>query len=339
MSGALERAAVLGAGAWGTTVASLLAPRVPTTLWARSPHIAREVCEARTNALYTGACPLSPSLRASAVLAEALEGASLVVVAVPSHGFRDVLTAGAGYVADGATVLSLTKGLERESLARMTEIVGECWPDRPSGVLGGPNLASEVLAGQPTASVVALQDEALAKEVQALLSSESLRVYRNTDVVGCEIAGAVKNVLAIASGMAAGLGFGDNTRAALVTRSLAELARLGTALGGDPQTFAGLAGLGDLVATCTSHSSRNFAVGLGLGRGFSLESALASVSGVAEGVLGCRPVLELASRAGVEVPVAEQVVAVCHEGRAPSSTIAQLMLRSGKSELDGPAAR
>lgn len=335
MSPIFDRVAVLGAGSWGTTVASLLAPRIPVILWARSADIATEIRTHRTNRRYTGAYAIPDSLGVTSELAEALSAADLVVVAVPSKGFRDVLDAGSPYVGADSVVLSLTKGLEHGSLARMTEIVAESWSGRLAGVLTGPNIASEVRAGQPAASVVALGDDRVARAIQALLSSESLRVYRNSDVVGCEVAGAVKNVLAVASGMASGLGLGDNARAALITRSLAELTRLGAALGGDPPTFAGLAGLGDLVATCTSWHSRNFAVGEALGRGLSLDRAIAGVDGIAEGVLACRPVVELASRVGVEVPVAEQVVAVCHDGRSPSSTITRLMLRSGKSERDG----
>ncbi|HUZ20064.1 MAG TPA: NAD(P)H-dependent glycerol-3-phosphate dehydrogenase [Acidimicrobiales bacterium] len=335
--GAVTRVAVLGAGSWGTTVAAHLAARTPTTLWARSEAVVAEIGERNTNSSYLGDRPLPRALRATSSLAEALLGASLIVVAVPSHGVRDVLDAAAGLAGPGVPVLSLTKGLEQESLRRMSEVIGECWPDRSVGVLTGPNLATEVLDGQPTASVIALDDEQLARELQGLFATDAMRVYTNLDVVGCEIAGVVKNVMAIASGMAVGLGFGDNTRAALITRSLAELARLGVALGGDPLTFSGLAGLGDLVATCTSPKSRNFAVGVALGQGRSLDDALGATPMVAEGVRSSRPVVALAHRLGVEVPVAEQVVAVCFEGCPPEETIPRLMLRAAKSELHGIA--
>jgi glycerol-3-phosphate dehydrogenase (NAD(P)+) len=217
----------------------------------------------------------------------------------------------------------------------MSEVIAECWGERPIGVLTGPNLAGEVLAGQPTASVIAMADELLARELQGLFSTDTVRVYTNPDVIGCEISGVVKNVMAIAAGMAVGLGFGDNTRGALITRALAEIARLGVALGGQAPTFAGLAGLGDLVATCTSTRSRNFAVGLALGEGRSLEEALGATRMVAEGVSSCRPVVELARRHGVEVPVAEEVVAVCYERRSPAEAIPRLMRRAAKSELEG----
>lgn len=245
-----------------------------------------------------------------------------------------MLSAAAGVVPAGVPVLSLSKGLEQGSMARVSEIVDECWPGRPVGVLTGPNLAAEVGAGQPTASVIAFADEDLATEVRDLFATETLRIYTNPDVIGCEVAGAVKNVLAMASGMAIGLGFGDNTRASLITRSLAELTRLGVALGGDPPTFAGLAGLGDLVATCTSAKSRNFSVGVALGQGQSLEAVIGRTRMVAEGVKTCRPVVELAHRLQVEVPVAEQVVAVCYGNRPPSEAIPLLMRRAPRSEVE-----
>jgi glycerol-3-phosphate dehydrogenase (NAD(P)+) len=199
--------------------------------------------------------------------------------------------------------------------------------------LTGPNLAEEVLDGQPTASVIAIEDDALARELQELFSTDRLRVYTNPDVVGCEIAGVVKNVMAIACGMTVGLGFGDNTRAALITRALAELIRLGEALGGEQRTFAGLAGVGDLVATCTSRKSRNLRVGIALGEGRALADAMEGRS-VAEGVRSSRPVVDLAARLGVEVPVAEQVVAVCYEGNTPAASVATLMARAPRAEFD-----
>jgi len=214
-------------------------------------------------------------------------------------------------------------------------VVAQCWPSSQVGVLTGPNLAAEVLAGQPTASVVAIADEERARELQLLFTTDSLRVYTNPDVIGCEIAGVAKNVMAIAIGMASGLGLGDNTRAALITRSLAEIARLGVALGGDRLTFAGLAGLGDLVATCISEKSRNHQVGLALGRGSDLATATGGTRMVAEGVKSCRPLVALARSLGVEVPVAEQVVAVCYEGRSARDTIPHLMGRAAKSEFEG----
>ncbi|MGH9177024.1 MAG: NAD(P)H-dependent glycerol-3-phosphate dehydrogenase, partial [Acidimicrobiales bacterium] len=220
------RIAVLGAGTWGTTMASLLVRSVPTVLWARRAELARSLNTAHRNADYLPDAELPPSLVATADLEEALAGASVVVMAVPSHGFRGIAERARPYVAAGTPVVSLAKGLEQQTLNRMTEIVAEVLPGCPAGVLTGPNLAGEIVAGQPAASVVAMEDEALAVELQYLFGTDLLRVYTNTDVVGCEMAGALKNVIAIASGMGDGLGFGDNTRAALITRGLAELTRL-----------------------------------------------------------------------------------------------------------------
>jgi glycerol-3-phosphate dehydrogenase (NAD(P)+) len=331
----LTKTAVLGAGSWGTTIASLLAPQQSTTLWARRPAVAAEVAAAHTNRTYLGSYQLPEELGATSVLDEALEGASLVVVAVPSHGLRDVLEL-AGGPPPGVPILSLIKGLERDSLLRATQIIEECWPGHPLGVLTGPNLAEEVLEGQPTASVVAMADEALCRELQARFSSRRLRIYTNHDVIGCEIAGVVKNVMAIACGMSIGLGFGDNTRGALITRALAELARLGVALGGEQLTFTGLAGLGDLVATCTSAKSRNFRLGVALGEGRELAEVLGSTPMIAEGVQSCGPVVELARRAGVEAPVAEQVLAVLEGRCAPLDSIPVLMGRAAKAEFQEP---
>jgi len=329
------KVAVIGAGSWGTTVAVIIATRVETVLWARRPDLAAEINERRTNTTYLGDVALPESLRATASMADAVEGASVVVMGVPSHGFRDVLANVRRVMPDAAPVLSLAKGFEQETLLRMTEVVAELCPDSPAGVLTGPNLAQEVIAGQPTATVVAFADEALARELQGLFGTETLRVYTNTDVIGCETAGAVKNVMAIAAGMAVGLGLGDNTRATVITRSLAEVARLGTALGGDPLTFGGLAGLGDLVATCTSTKSRNFSVGVQLASGKSTEEIVAGMKMVAEGIKSSRPVVELAHRHGLEMPIAEQVVAVLYEGKAPAATITSLMHRAAKPELQG----
>ena len=333
----MTRVAVLGAGSWGTTIADLLARRVPTTLWARREAVAEEINLRHSNETYLGEYLLEETLVATTSLSDALDGATLVVLAVPCQGVRGVLGLAAG-PAEGVPILSLTKGFERERALRPTEVIGDCWPGHPSGVLTGPNLAAEVVGGQPTASVVAMEDEEIARELQGLFATERLRVYTNHDVIGCEVAGAVKNVMAIACGMSVGLGFGDNTRGALITRALAELARLGVALGGEQQTFAGLAGLGDLVATCTSEKSRNFALGVALGRGQSLEAVLGSTPMVAEGVESCGPVVALARRVGVEAPVAEQVLAVLEGRCAPLDGIPALMGRAAKAEFQDAAA-
>lgn len=330
----MTKVAVLGAGSWGTTVAAQLCERVDTVVWARDPAVAREIDEEATNRAYLGGRVLPDALHGTASIREALDGASLAVLAVPARGLRAVLE---GAVAEGAVaasipVLSLVKGMEPGTLLRPSQIVVESWGARPLAVLTGPNLASEILEGQPSASVVASDDEAFALELQSLVATATLRIYTNRDVVGCEVAAVVKNVMAIATGMAAGLGLGDNTRAALVTRALAELTRLGVRLGGEQATFFGLAGVGDLVATCTSARSRNFAVGLALGRGKPLDEVLGAVRTVAEGVTSCRPVVTLASRNGVEAPVAEQVVAVCHDGMDPREAIPRLMGRAPRAE-------
>jgi glycerol-3-phosphate dehydrogenase (NAD(P)+) len=241
-------------------------------------------------------------------------------------------------------IVSLAKGVEEGTLQRMSEVVAELAPEHPRGVLTGPNLSSEVMAGHPTATVVAVtagtgEDQALAVELQRLFSTETLRVYTNPDIVGCELGGALKNVVAIAAGMADGMGFGDNTRAALVTRGLAELSRLGVALGGDPLTFAGLAGMGDLVATCISRHSRNRWVGEQLAKGRLIREVVTGTRMVAEGVRSSRAVVDLATSVGVEMPVAEQVAAVVHDGKSAADVLATLMQREMKAELMGPGTR
>ena len=330
------RVAVVGAGSWGTTVAALASMNTPTVLWARRSDLAREIDVAHTNEAYLPLFSLPPALRATDSIAEAVGGADVVVMAVPSHGFRDVARQVADHLRPWVPVVSLTKGLERATWLRMTEVAAEEMPGRPIGVMTGPNLAKEVLAGHPAASVVAIPDATIATELQRILGRPTLRIYTNPDVVGCEVAGVVKNVIAIAAGMAAGMEFGENSRATLITRGLAEMSRLGVALGGDPLTFAGLAGMGDLIATCSSSQSRNHSVGLELGRGRSIDQILASTNMVAEGVKSSSSVLALAGRYGVEMPITEQVVAVCHEGRTARDALAALLARSSKSELDSP---
>ena len=247
----VKRVAVVGAGSWGTTVAALVAARTPTTLWARREELAARIASAHENHDYLPDVPLPEALHATSSLAAACEGADVVVMAVPSHGTRAVLTEARAYIAPDAPVISLSKGIEQGTLRRMTEVIAEVLDGHDPGCIGvltGPNLAKEVAAGQPTASVVAVTDGACAKRLQQLFVGPMFRVYTNPDVIGCEMAGALKNVIAIGAGIADGLAYGDNTKAALMTRGLAELARLGVALGGDPLTFAGLAGMGDLIA-------------------------------------------------------------------------------------------
>ena len=329
------KVAVIGAGSWGTAVAAIASQNVPTLLWARREELAREINETHRNSDYLPSFELPESLRATSSLEEAVAGADVVAMGVPSHGFRDILGQLAPFVSPGVPVLSLAKGVEQGTLKRMTEVIDEILPDHLAGVLTGPNLAKEILAGYPAASVVALADDAICIDLQQVFSTDAFRVYRNPDVIGCEVAGALKNVMAIASGMADGMGFGDNTRAALITRGLAELSRLGIALGGDPLTFSGLAGMGDLVATCISAQSRNRYVGEELGKGRSIDDISAEMNMVAEGVKTSRAVVELAAKHDIEMPIAEEVVAVIYEGKNARDVIPSLMRRAAKTELYG----
>jgi len=304
----------------------------PTVLWARRPEQAAEIAATHRCPAYLPGVVLPTAVAATSSLEEALVGAEVVVMGVPSHWFREILARAAPYVAAGVPVVSLAKGVEQQTLQRMTEVVAEVLPGHPAGVLTGPNLAHEVLAGYPAASVVAMTDRVVARELQAMFSTASFRVYTNPDVVGCEVAGALKNVMALAAGMADGLGFGENTKAALMTRGLAELTRLGVALGGEVATFSGLAGMGDLVATCSSRQSRNRHVGEQLGRGRTLAEIVAEMKTVAEGVRTSKAVVQLAAREGVEMPIAEQVVAVLYEGKKAVDVISTLMCRQARPE-------
>jgi glycerol-3-phosphate dehydrogenase (NAD(P)+) len=316
-------------------VAAVAASSAPTVLWARRPALAQSLEHDHENPDYLPGVHLPDTLRATASLEEAVTGSSLVIMAVPSHGFRAVLSELAGSIPAGTPVLSLAKGLEQGTHLRMTEVIAQVVPGHPAGVLTGPNLAREIAAGQPAATVVAMADQSMARSIQEVLRTTTFRVYTNPDVVGCEMAGATKNVLAIAAGILQGLGLGDSSLAALITRGLAELGRLGVALGGERITIAGLAGVGDLVATCTSSLSRNRMVGEQLGRGRSLEEIMAEMRMVAEGVKTARPLLELAAAHGVEMPIGEQVAAVLEGATSPGDAILTLMSRSAKPEFDG----
>jgi len=331
----VTRAAVLGAGSWGTTFAKVLADAGgDVTLLARRPELAMAVRERHENVDYLPGIALPPTLAATAEPAEALDGAEIVVLALPSQTLRDNLVRWAPALGPEAALVSLMKGVELGTAKRMSEVICEvagCGPERV-GVVSGPNLAREIAEEQPAATVVACVDADLAAALQKACGTAYFRPYTNVDVVGCELGGAVKNVIALACGMAEGLGFGDNTRASLITRGLAETARLGAALGADPMTFAGLAGLGDLVATCSSPLSRNRTFGERLGRGETLAEAQAATRQTAEGVKSCRSVLDLATRHGVDVPITEQVVRVCHEGMRAAEMVPSLMGRDMKSE-------
>lgn len=332
------RVAVIGAGSWGTAVANLIGAKQPVTLWARRPELANEINATNINPDYLPGCVLAGQIEATSDLEAALSGVDAVVMGVPSHGFRSVLETVGEQIDSDTPILSLAKGVERETLMRMTEVAADVLPHHLTdriGVLTGPNLAKEIVAGQPAATVIAMKDTATAQALQKVFISPSFRVYTNDDVIGSEAAGALKNVMAIAAGMAHGLGFGDNTMATLITRALAELTRLGIAMGGRPLTFAGLAGMGDLIATCMSSQSRNHTVGFGLGQGKSIDEIIAEMNQVAEGVKSTPGILSLADRYGIEMPIAVQVARVLYEGASPAAALANLMGREAKPEMHG----
>ena len=328
--------AVMGAGSWGTTLAKVFADAGnPVRLWARRPELAEAIAATRINADYLPGLTLPESVLPTADAADALGDAHVVVFAVPSQTMRGNLSAWRDLLPADATLVSISKGIEADTHLRMSEVIAET-TGVDSGriaVLSGPNLAKEIAAEQPAATVIACADEDRAKLVQAAAATRYLRPYTNVDVIGCEIGGACKNVIALACGIAAGKGLGDNTLATLITRGLAEITRLGVALGADARTFSGLAGLGDLVATCTSPLSRNRTFGERLGSGESLEQAQAATNGqVAEGVISSRSIYQLAKTQGVEMPITEAVYAVCHEGVDVDTTVVALMGRSKKAE-------
>ncbi len=298
---------VLGGGSWGTTVASLTVETHPTTLWARDPVVAREVRLSHTNSTYLPGLFLPGGITATSDLEEAVSCADVLILAVPSGGFRSVLSSALSWVRPWIPVVSLTKGLEAGSLMRMTEVIEDLLPGHPAAALSGPNLAREIMQGKAAAAVLATEDPGVASALQEVLRHRLFRVYRNHDVIGCEVGGALKNVVAIAAGIAEGLGVGDNTRAAVMTRGLAEITRLAVAMGAEAQTLAGLAGMGDLVATCMSPLSRNRTVGEKLGKGLDLQQILSEMHMVAEGVNTARLALDLAERHGVELPICEEI--------------------------------
>ena len=332
----MTKAAVFGAGSWGTVFGKVLADAGnEVSLWARRPELAERINAARRNEDYLPGIALPDGLVATHDAAAAVRDTDLVAFAIPSQTLRENLVSWAAVLPVDATLVSLMKGVELGTAKLMTEVIAEitgATPDRIA-VVSGPNLAHEIAEEQPTATVIACSDEARATEVQKLCSTPYFRPYTNTDVVGCELGGAVKNVIALACGIGVGMGFGDNTLASIITRGLAETARLGECLGADPLTFAGLAGLGDLVATCNSPLSRNRTFGERLGRGESLDEAQAATHGqVAEGVKSCSSVLELARRHDVDVPITEAVAAVCSGLISPAQMLEALMSRSMKSE-------
>ena len=301
------RIAVLGAGSWGTTVATLVAPRHDTVLWARNADVAKAINVDHTNAAYLPGFDLPPELSATASLEDAVCEADLLIVGVPTSGFRTVLVEAASCIRPWIPVVSLSKGLERGTHLRMTEVIKEVVPGHPVAALTGPNIATEIMSGKAAAAVIATEDLEVARAIQKVVTRGLFRVYLNDDVVGCEMGGALKNVIAIAAGIGEGLGVGDNTRAAVMSRGLSELARLGMAMGAQPITFAGLAGMGDLIATCMSPHSRNRRVGEQLGKGRRLEDILAEMHMVAEGVKTASVALELAGRHQLDLPICTMI--------------------------------
>jgi glycerol-3-phosphate dehydrogenase (NAD(P)+) len=329
------KAAVIGSGAWGTAFAKVLGEAgSDVTMWARRATVADEIRDRRTNGGSLPGVHLPETVTGTIDLAEAVAGAELVAIAVPSQTLRGNLAEWADHFERDATVISLMKGIELGTTRRMSEVIvqtGRVEPERVV-VVSGPNLAPEIAARQPTATVVAGLDASRAKFVQHALGLPYFRPYTSDDVIGCELGGAVKNVIALAYGMASAMGLGDNTKASLITRGLAETARLGVALGADPLTFAGLAGLGDLVASCSSRLSRNRTFGEHLGNGEGLEAAQAATKQTAEGVKSCLSIRDLARAHGVEMPIVEQVESVCHEGVDPRVAVKLLMGREMKPE-------
>ncbi len=327
--------AVVGAGGWGTTLADLLcAAGHEVVIWAYEAEVADEINRLHRNELFLPDAPLRPSLAATTDVGGAVRGAELVVAAVPSHAMRRVMAQAAPAIAAGAVVVSASKGLEPGTRRRMTEVLAELLPPGAAVVaLSGPTFAREVYERQPTAAVVAAADERTAARAQAALGGRSFRLYTNDDPVGVELGGALKNVVAIAAGMLEGLGLGHNPRAALITRGLAEITRLGVALGARPATFAGLAGMGDLMLTATGHLSRNRSFGVEVGRGRRPAEIMAERRTVAEGVETARTAVALGEAAGVELPIVREVAGVLFEGRTPGQALESLMERSLKSEV------
>jgi glycerol-3-phosphate dehydrogenase (NAD(P)+) len=325
--------AVLGAGAWGTALARHASARHPVTLWVRDAALAAAISERRENARYLPGVRLDGPIDATADLAGAVEGADLIVIATSVAGLRPVAEALAAAVAGPAPpLLWLCKGLEAGTALLPHEVIGQAWPSVACGALSGPSFAQEVAAGLPVALTVASAHPEVAQAAVDAFHHGAARIYRSADVVGVEVAGALKNVMAIATGISDGLGLGLNARAALLTRGLAEIGRYGAARGARPETFMGLAGVGDLVLTCTGDLSRNRRVGLQLARGEPLEAVLAGLGHVAEGVACCRAVMASAARLGVELPITAAVAAVLFDGRPPRDAVAALLAREPKAE-------
>ena len=316
---------LLGGGSWGTTVASVVSRNAPITLWARDAETADDINTHHENRKYLPGISLPSALRATADMAEVVSGADVLVMGVPSHSFRAVLQEARRHLRPWVPVISLTKGLELDSGKRMTELIEEILPGHPVGVLTGPNLAREIMSGQAAASVLSMEDEIVVRALQPIFHSGLFRVYTNTDLLGCELGGVLKNIIAIAVGMGDGLGAGDNTRSALMTRGLAEITRLGVAMGGRPETFPGLTGMGDLIATCTSPLSRNRHVGVELGKGRRIDDIIAGMNMVAEGVKSAPTVIALARNHGLDMPIARDVFDVTQGKRSAQDVFRGLL--------------
>lgn len=329
------RAAVLGAGAWGTTFAAVLADAgCDVTLWGRDPAVAEEISATRRNERFLPGVDLPAGVTGTADAASALDGAELVAVALPSQRVRDIVAPFAPLVSSDAIVVSLMKGIERSTHERMSQVLGEAWGVEPERrvVVSGPNLAKEIATKQPTATVIASEAEATAEVVARATASGYFRPYTNTDVMGVELSGAYKNIIAVAVGIADGMGFGHNTTATVITRGLAEITRLGLALDAKPDTFSGLAGMGDLIATCASPLSRNHTLGSLIGQGADLSDAVARTGGTAEGVTTSQSIQELARMHGVDVPICDAVVAMLHDGQPKEAVLGALLARPRKAE-------
>jgi glycerol-3-phosphate dehydrogenase (NAD(P)+) len=332
----MEKAAVIGAGAWGTALSKVLGDKGhEVRLWTRREDHAKAMQESRENARYLPGFALPENVTPTSSLAEALAGARIVVLVVPSHVLRDTLVAARPYIDPEAKLVSATKGIENETLMLMNEVAADVLGadiDRRMTVLSGPSFAKEVAAGMPTNIVIASKVMALSEDVQHIFATERLRVYSSDDPAGVEVGGALKNVIAIAAGACDGLGFGHNTRAALITRGLAEIARIAVAKGGNVLSLAGLAGMGDLVLTCTGELSRNRSVGFEMGRGRKLDEVLAKLGHVAEGVRTAQSAHDLARELDVELPICNEVYSVLYEGKSPQKAVEDVLTRPLKKE-------
>ena len=326
---------VIGGGSWGTTIAHLLSRRFAVTLWARNPQTIDNINLDHTNPRFLGDAELSAKLKGTTNLQFATQLADLLVVAIPAQQFRAVLTDAEPFLQPGISIVSLSKGLEIETGSRMTEIIEQVCPRQTAALLTGPNLAQEIMAGYAAASVIATRSDRLQRELQDVFHSPLFRVYTNDDIIGCELGGVLKNIVAIAAGMSDGLGAGDNTRSAIITRGLAEMTRLGIAMGAKSETFAGLAGLGDLIATCTSEKSRNHTVGFKLGQGMTMSDIHRDMYMVAEGVKSAPAVMRLAEQFKVEMPIASEVTQLV-TGQRDIQQSFKALLRAGIGREDEP---